>query len=88
MVGRVGALYYIGVVVVSEAYSWDGEFVEREVAIAARHPAAGNAIEGAEDEAWALGLGVLAVRTIPGYEEWTNWGPNASCRNPTRDGFM
>jgi len=46
---RVEVLYRIEAGVVSGGYSWDGRFVEGEVAIAVRYPAEGNMIEGVED---------------------------------------
>ena len=73
--------------VVSEAYLRDGVSVEGEAAIAVGHPAVGSGIEEAEDGVWVLEPVVLAAKTTPD-EGWTNWGPNASGRNPARDRFM
>ena len=94
MVWRAEVLYCIGVPVVSGSYSRDGGSVEGEVAIVVQHLAAGSMFEGAEDGVQVLGPGLvpvlraLVVRTIPGYEVWTNWGPNGSCRTPAQDGFV
>jgi hypothetical protein len=88
-VERAEVVYCAEVVVVSEAYLQGGSS-EREDAIVIGHPAVGNETEGAGDEVrvleleLGLGLRVLAVRTIRGYEGRSIWGSSASCRNPVQ----
>lgn len=86
--GEGEVAYCTEVAVVPVAYSLDGGDVEG-VAIVIGHPAGGNRTQDAGDgiQALELGAGVPAVRITPGDEGWSNWGPNASCRNPAQNKF-